>query len=214
MNYLFNPENRFWSFMNKIADVFFLGILWFIFSIPVITMGAATTSLYQSTLKQTDDEEGYVWKSFVRAFLRNFRQATGLWLILLGAGIFLAADIWACVQIRIPGAVRIVCFGALLCLSLVYILTALYVFPILSRFDLNIKTILSHSFIMAMGNLYVSVTILVIYVIFGVLAYHISILFPIFMALAAFFSSYFFRHVFSRYWGEEDEEGSITERDD
>ncbi len=163
MNYLFNPENRFWSFMNKIADVFFLGILWFIFSIPVITMGAATTSLYQFTLKQTDDEEGYVWKSFVRAFLRNFRQATGLWLILLGAGIFLAADIWACVQIRIPGAVRIVCFGALLCLSLVYILTALYVFPILSRFDLNIKTILSHSFIMAMGNLYVSVTILVIY---------------------------------------------------
>lgn len=213
MNNLFNPENRFWSFMSKITDVFFIGILWFVFSIPVITIGAATTSLYQFTLKQADDEEGYVWKSFLRAFSKNFKQATALWLILLAAGIFLAVDIWACLQIRIPGVVRIVCLGVLLCLSLVYVLAALYVFPILSRFDLKVKTILSHSFIMAMGNLYVSVTILVIYVLFGVLSYHITSLFPIFMALAAFFSSYFLRHVFSRYWGGDSEEESVTEED-
>jgi len=68
MNNLFNPENRFWSFMNKITDVFCLGILWFIFSIPIITIGAATTSLYQFTLKQADDDEGYVWRSFIKAF--------------------------------------------------------------------------------------------------------------------------------------------------
>ena len=163
MNQLFNPENRFWSFMNKITDVFFIGILWFLFSIPVITIGAATTSLYQFTLKQTDDEEGYVWKSFIKAFGRNFRQATALWLILLAVGGFLAADMWACMQITIPGPVRLLCFGVLLCLSLVYVLTAQYVFPILSRFYLPVKTILSHSFIMAMGNLYVSVTMLVIH---------------------------------------------------
>ena len=42
MNHLFNPENRFWNFMNKITDVFLLGILWFLFSIPVVTMGAET----------------------------------------------------------------------------------------------------------------------------------------------------------------------------
>ena len=76
MNELFNPENRFWNFMNKITDVFVLGILWFLFSIPVITAGAATTSLYQFTLKQADDEEGYVFKSFVRAFTKNFKQVS------------------------------------------------------------------------------------------------------------------------------------------
>ena len=68
MNYLFDPENRFWSFMNKIMDVFFIGILWFVFSLPVVTAGAALTALYQFTLKQADDEEGYVWRSFRRAF--------------------------------------------------------------------------------------------------------------------------------------------------
>lgn len=206
MNTLFNPENRFWSFMSKITDVFFLGILWFLFSIPIVTIGAATTSLYQFTLKQTDDEEGYVWKSFVKAFLKNFKQATACWVILLAAGGFLGADLWACMQISVPGVVRVVCFGVLLCLTLIYALTSLYVFPILSRFRRSVKTILIHSFVMAMGNLYVSVTVLVIYVLFGVLSYYFTILFPVFMALAAFVSSYFFRHVFGRYWEEEAED--------
>ena len=211
MNYLFNPENRFWSFMGKITDVFFLGVLWFMFSVPVITIGAATTSLYQFTLKQADDEEGSVWKSFFGAFCKNFRKATALWLIILVCGGFLAVDLWACLQLQAPGVLRMVCFGVLLCLCLICSLTALYVFPILSRFEMSVRTILTHSFIMAMGNLYVSVTILVIYGLFGVLSYYVTLFFPVFMALAAFFSSYFFRSVFSRYWEEEEHSAAEDE---
>lgn len=206
LNGIFNPENKFWSFMEKITDVFFLGILWFLFSLPVFTVGAATTSLYQFTLKQADNEEGYVWRSFWKAFRKNFLPATALWMIILAAGGFLAVDLWACMNIAVARPVRTVCLGVLLCLLLVYALTALYVFPILSRFHLPVKKILSNSFIMAMGNLYVSVTILVIYVIFGVLTYYIPILFPIFMALAAFVSSYLLRSVFARYQEESSEE--------
>lgn len=202
LNGIFNPENKFWSFMEKITDVFFLGILWFVASLPVFTAGAATTSLYQFTLKQADNEEGYVWKSFWKAFRKNFLPATALWLILLAAGAFLFVDLWACMNINVTRPVRTLCLGVLLSLFLVYTLTALYVFPILSRFHLSVRKILVNSFIMAMGNLYVSVTVLVIYVIFGVLTYYITILFPIFMALAAFVSSYLFRSVFARYQEE------------
>lgn len=196
---LFNPENKFWSFMDKIADVFYIGILWFLFSLPLVTVGAATTSLYQFTLKQADNEEGYVWKSFLKAFLKNFRQATALWLLLVLAGGFLAADFYALLHITVPGAVRILCFGVLLCLLLIYALTAFYIFPILSRFHLPVKKIMVHSFIMAMGNLYVSVTILVIHAVFGCLSYIVPILFPVFMGLAAFCSSYLFRFTFEKY---------------
>lgn len=208
MDFLFNPENKFWSFMTKITDVFCIAILWFLTSIPIITMGAATTSLYQFTLKQTDDEEGYVWKSFWKAFRKNFLPATIIWIAVLAAGAFLAVDVWACLNVTMPSAIRILCFALLLCLALVYVLTALYVFPILSRFDLPVKKIIANGFVMAMGNLYVSVTILVIYVVFLVLSYRILILFPVFMSLAAFFSSYFFRHVFSRYWDDDEQEES------
>lgn len=201
---IFNPENRFWSFMNKIVDVMFLGILWGIASLPVITVGAATTALYQFTLKQTDDEEGYAWRSFWKAFRKNFLQATILWLIILAAGAFVAIDIYACMTISAPAPIRVLCFALVLGLALVYVLSSLYVFPILSRFDLPVKKILTNSVVMAMGNLYVSITVLVVYVIFLVISWRVLLLFPVLMSIASFINSYLFRHVFSRYWGDEE----------
>lgn len=201
---IFNPENRFWSFLNKVVDAMFLGILWGGLCLPVITIGAATTSLYQFTLKQTDDEEGYAWRSFWKAFFKNFRQATILWLIILAFGAFLVFDLYACMMIAVPAPIRILCFGLILALAFVYITSSFYVFPILSRFDLPIKKILTNSVVMAMGNLSVSITILIVYVIFLAISWRALLLFPILMAIAMFINSYLFRHVFSRYWGEEE----------
>ncbi|MGN0159596.1 MAG: YesL family protein [Brotaphodocola sp.] len=202
---IFNPENRFWSFLNKVVDALFLGVLWGVASIPIITVGAATTALYQFTLKQTDDEEGYVWRSYWKAFRKNFLQATVLWVVVLAAGAFVAIDIYACMTISAPVPIRVLCFALVLGLTFVYVLSALYVFPILSRFDLPIRKILTNSVVMAMGNLYVSITVLVIYAIFLMISWRALLLFPIFMSLAAFFSSYLFRHVFSRYWDDDED---------
>lgn len=201
---IFNPENRFWSFLNKIVDAMFLGILWGVACLPIITIGAATTSLYQFTLKQTDDEEGYAWRSFWRAFRRNFLQATVLWLIILLLGAFVAVDLYACMTISVPAPLRVICFALVLAMAFVYVLSSFYVFPILSRFDLPIKKILTNSVVMAMGNLSVSITILVVYVIFLVISWRVLLLFPILMAIAMFINSYLFRSVFSRYWNDEE----------
>ena len=38
------------------------------------------------TLKMKDQEEGYVWKSFLRSFRQNFRQSTAIWLLPAGPG--------------------------------------------------------------------------------------------------------------------------------
>ena len=211
-NSIFNPENRFWRFMEKIADVFFLGILWFISSIPLITIGAATTAMYQFTLKQADDEEGHVWPSFWRAFRKNFLPATLLWLIVLAAGLFLAADIWLCMNLSLPTVAQIPCFGILICLAFLFFITALYAFPILSRFDLPVKKILPHAFITAVGNLYVTVTVLLIHLIFAFFCNAVLILFPVFVALAAFVSSYFFRSVFARYRAQKEAGPSEAEQ--
>ena len=186
--------------LGKLANIFLCNVLFCLFSLPIFTIGAALSALFACMQAIWDeDEDDIIAKQYWNAFKQNFRQATILWLLVLAAAGFLAVDLWACMQIAIPSWVRMVCFGVLLCLSLIFALTALYLFPVLSRFHLPIKTILPHSFIMAMGNLYISVTVLVTYIIFGVLSFYIPILFPVFMALAAFISSYLFRYVFTRY---------------
>ena len=88
-NGLFNPENRFWVFMEKIMNLCVIGFLWLLFSLPVITIGASTTALFSYTLKLTRNEEGYIFKSFWKSFRENFVLSTVIWLASAAVGGFL-----------------------------------------------------------------------------------------------------------------------------
>lgn len=209
-NGLFNPENRFWSFMEKMMNLCVLGLVWFLFSIPVVTAGAATAALFSYTLKLSADEEGYVWKSFVRSFKENFRQATLLWVGMLLLGGTLAMDFYVCRYIALARPVRLVLFFALISVGIVYILTSIYVFPLTAFYRLPLKKIVPHAFIMSMGNLFVSVTILVIYGVAMFLTTVAPALFMIWFAIASYFASGFYRSVFEKYISAEEENEEIA----
>lgn len=199
MNAIFNPENRFWMFMDKVMDAMIISILWLVCSLPIVTMGAATTAVFQFTLYQVRDEEGYVWKSFFKAFRQNFRQATILWLGGLAVGAFLLADVYLCMHLRIPGTLRMALLVGLGCIGLIYLLTMLYVLPLMACFQVSVKTAVRDSFVMAVGNLPVSLLILMIYGIFTVLACYRPGAAVFCVGLAIFVSSYLFHFVFRRY---------------
>ena len=48
MNQIFNPENFFWKCFDKMADVVGLSLLWFMCSLPVVTIGPAWAALYDA----------------------------------------------------------------------------------------------------------------------------------------------------------------------
>lgn len=206
-NGLFNPENRFWSFMDKIMNLCILGLVWFLFSLPVVTAGAATAALFSYTLKLSADEEGYVWSGFVRGFKENFWQATLLWLGALLVGGFLALDFYVYRYIALARPVKMALFFALISIGLVYILTIIYIFPLTAFYRLSLRKIPVHAFVMSMGNLFVSVTILVIYVVAVFLTTVAPALFMIWFAIASYFASGFFRNVFEKYLSQEEKTG-------
>lgn len=39
MSRIFDPENKFWSAISKVADVICMSVLWTITSLPLVTMG-------------------------------------------------------------------------------------------------------------------------------------------------------------------------------
>lgn len=47
---IFNPENKFFTFMGKVADLMALNLIFLITSLPVITLGASLTALSSVTL--------------------------------------------------------------------------------------------------------------------------------------------------------------------
>ena len=62
-------------------DMLKLNFMWLLFSIPIVTIGAATVAAMSVALKMADDEEGYIGRSFVRAFRENWKKGTVLWVI-------------------------------------------------------------------------------------------------------------------------------------
>ena len=97
----FSYESKFSQLLLRLCYACYLNLLWFICSLPIFTIGASTTALYYTSLKIVRGEESYVGPTFFRAFRENFRQATVLWLILLGVGLFLGADGYILYHLRL-----------------------------------------------------------------------------------------------------------------
>ena len=57
MKHIFSLDGKLFLFLNRLADLLLLNILWLITSIPLLTIGASTTALYYVTLKCVRNEE-------------------------------------------------------------------------------------------------------------------------------------------------------------
>lgn len=144
MGKLFNYDSPFWRGMNKIADVIVLNLLTILFSIPLVTVGAAVTALYDAMWK-LQREEGSVWNNYWTAFKSNFRQATILWLIT--AVISAAVGFGMAFYMGIGLNNKPVFLMLSLLLLLLWGGLMSWVFPLQSRFYNTVKSTLQNAFL-------------------------------------------------------------------
>ena len=143
---IFDTNNVVFRFFRTLGYIWWLHILWFICSPPVITIGAATTALCYSCMK-LHKKEGYVTRNFFHSFKENFMQSTLLFLILtLICGILLT-DLFLCGYMDKPLS-HLIRYGAYALLA-VYALTVIYVFAVQAKFVNPIRKTLAFSFVIA-----------------------------------------------------------------
>ena len=58
MGRMFDPQNSFWRFFGLVPDVLILSLMWVLFSLPVVTIGASTTALYDAVAHGIRFKEG------------------------------------------------------------------------------------------------------------------------------------------------------------
>ena len=92
---IFDLDSPLMNVLNKMADLMWLNILTLICCIPIITAGAALTSMHYVALKIVRNEESYITRNFFKSFKTNFRQATVIWLLLL-----LGLVVWMTLEFR------------------------------------------------------------------------------------------------------------------
>lgn len=189
---LFDPENRFWQFLSKLTDVACLSFLWFLTSLPLVTMGAATAAFYDFTMRQAQNIEGSVWRYYFRAFRRCWKRGTLLFLGLLLGTAFFAADLLGAWNFFLNegGAAGILLLGVVGCLALAFMGGSFYLWPLLVVYDLSWKELILNALFLAIGNLHVTITLVVALLLAAVGIFYLSGLFFIWIGLFIFVSSW------------------------
>lgn len=146
-------DNLFFTILGKIMDVLWVSILWIVFSIPIVTIGASSTALYYTIHKVVFNNESYIIRTFVNSFKSNFKDSTIKWVISVVLMTFLCVDILLVRGFAESGN-RIAALIYPLLLILVFVVMCVFsVFSYSARFDDSIKASIYKSAMIVATNL-------------------------------------------------------------
>lgn len=148
MNFL-RYDNPVMAFISKMVDYVCVGILWVVFSLPVVTGGAALTAALLTIEIAIRKEEGRILKTFWKWFRKEFRQSTILWLIQLPLVALAVGNVLWTRQTDLPNVVQSIIFVVS---GIIFCWTQLW-FGYLSKFEDTLRTVLANSFRILLGNL-------------------------------------------------------------
>lgn len=201
MGKLFDLDSPIMRFLSRMADMIILNILMMICCIPIITVGAAYTAMHYVLLKMVRDEEGYLIRGFFKSFVQNFKQATVIWLFMLLVILVFAGD-WLIFRASADTFPRALVIGVA-AIGIIVLMVAVYVFPLLARFDNSIKNTVHNATLLALGNLPKTLLMIVIYAMPCVIAYFsvysYIFIFMFGISLPAYGAAWLYSNIFKRF---------------
>jgi len=152
-------ETRIFRCMSRVGDLIVINLLMLLFSLPVVTMGAAITAAYDLSQRLLRGDTPSILRGYVRAFRVNFRKATGIWLIFLVLLMISIGDLLA--RRFLPAISPLLTLAA--GVQLVFgVSVMLYAFPLQARYENTIRATWKNATIFALCRLPYTVLMLVI----------------------------------------------------
>ena len=148
MRRLLDINNPIMRFLVNMFDLMGLSVLWVVFSLPIFTMGAASTALYSAAYHHVRKGEDYLWNSFFSAFKENFKRSTLTWLVALAILGFLGADALLLRSLILRGYPFGWFYGVTLALLVLALTWTVYLAAYAARFNGTVKEVLRFSFML------------------------------------------------------------------
>ena len=146
----FDTDNFLMRFCEKVLDIVTVNLLFVVSCLPIVTIGVAKISLYQTIFEVKRSRRVPVFKTYMRAFKQNLKL--GLQLGLLELGIFLISVVdlslfWGQTGLGFQ-LIKAICLGILIFLTLVMLAS----YPIAARYDLTWKEALQKGLLLVSFN--------------------------------------------------------------
>ena len=196
--------------LSGITTLLILNVLTLVCSLPVITAGAALTSMHYCIMKMADDEDTGIVRMYFSQFRDNFRSVTPAWLVLLGLAAFLIFDY----QVFLASAetVRMVAVVLIYMAGLIWLLMYVWFFPLAAKFENSFGAKFKNALIMAVGALPQTIGMVAIWVVILFVLCRSYRLLPLLLffglSLPAYLSSFLYYPVIKRQIGGDEEDSS------
>ena len=206
MDRLFNVNNPLMRALSKLFDIGWLSLIYVVFCVPLVTIGAATTSLYYVSAKVLRKDRGYVWSEFWHSFKLNFKPATLIWLIFAAIYGLLYFNLTTFNTSNAAGGYLV---GAYIALAFIVTCVAGYAFCLLSRFNMNVRGILRYALYMSFRHFLHTLCFLAILFVagFGIYA-GFRVQLPIFLlfvpGLGSFLYTFPMEHLLKKYMPKQE----------
>lgn len=154
MRFLFDLDSPVMRFVSRFCDIAVLNVVFLLTCIPIFTIGAANTALYDVVFRMDTDREGKLLATYFRSLKENFRQSTVLWLILL---LFGAATYVNMTRFSFLGESSYILGYSLFLVSMLVLILEVFIFsysfPLQSRFRNSVGQTAKNALLLAIGNL-------------------------------------------------------------
>lgn len=151
MNKLFDLNSPFMRALSRMTDLVILSFLWFVFCLPVITIGPASAALCFVAMKLAKQEDIRLIATFWQSFKVNFKQGVVLNLIFLAVGALLALDMVYFGSAQLGVGTGIMLIRALFMAMGVWALCIMfYAYPLQAQFYNPIRRTLRNAAVLSM----------------------------------------------------------------
>lgn len=161
---ILDSDNAVLSAMTTLGDLFLLNFFFLICCLPVVTIGASLSAVNHTAMKMARHEEGPITKEFFGAFLKNFKQVTIIWALLLLVALILAGDYYYafCSGSGILNKF-FMAFATIMTILVIMVFT--YVFSLSARYENTVRQHIKNSLLIATSNLQFTLLIWLIWVV-------------------------------------------------
>ena len=175
----FQPQSTFFQGIGKIFEIVIVCLLWFLTSLPIVTIGASTTALYYVCTKVICHNRGYLIKEYFFCLKKSIRQTIIPWLVQCIVAFILCFNIRLC-QLTQDSYLKYLEIPMWVLLTLL-ICFSVYYYALVAHFDNTTVQLIKYSVVIAILNLPSTILNIVIFLLIGILLYllpQLSILAP------------------------------------
>lgn len=148
------PFFRFWElFGNKFWDFFKINLIYFLFCIPIVTIGPATAAMTALMRNIYLERPQFFFHDFKKEFKKNFKQSVVVGIIDIIAAAITIFSIILFLGLEKATTTDSVMFAASIAASLLFLIMNFYIYPQIVALDLKLMDILRNALVLSLLNI-------------------------------------------------------------